>query len=115
MRNLWAITAKRHKTKHPTEKPEDLLERIILLGSRKKSMILDPFMGSGTTGVVAKRLNRNFIGIEIDKDYFKIANERINSEKEVEDNKIQFIEMQIISSIEKQERSSIIRVNEIFR
>ncbi len=79
MRNLWEITAKRHKTSHPTEKPEDLLERIILLGSNEGDLILDPFMGSGTTGVVAKKLNRNFIGIEIDKEYFEIAKSRINS------------------------------------
>lgn len=77
MRNLWEITAKRHITNHPTEKPECLLERIILLGSRKGQTILDPFLGSGTTGVVAKRLGRSFIGIEIDDNYFKIAKDRI--------------------------------------
>ena len=78
MRNLWTITAKRHITIHPTEKPEELLERIILLGSKKGGTILDPFMGSGTTGAVAKRLNRNFIGIEIDDKYFEIAKNRIS-------------------------------------
>ena len=55
MRNLWEINAQRHLTKHPTEKPENLIERIILLGSKKDQVILDPFMGSGTTGVVAKK------------------------------------------------------------
>lgn len=79
MRNLWIISAERHKTPHPTEKPEKLLERIILIGSREGDTILDPFMGSGTTGVVAKRLNRSFIGIEIDDSYFKIAKERIEN------------------------------------
>lgn len=78
MRNLWEITAKRHKTIHPTEKPEELLERILLLGSNEGDTVLDPFMGSGTTGVVAKKLNRNFIGIEIDQDYFEIAKNRID-------------------------------------
>ena len=78
MRNLWDITAKRHITSHPTEKPEDLLERIILLGSKKDDKILDPFMGSGTTGVVCKKLGRDFIGIEIDEKYYDIAKERIN-------------------------------------
>lgn len=78
MRNLWIITAKRHITIHPTEKPEELLERVILLGSKEGETILDPFMGSGTTGAVAKRLNRNFIGIEIDDKYFEIAKNRIN-------------------------------------
>ena len=78
MKNLWEINAARHLTKHPTEKPEILLERIILIGSNEGATILDPFMGSGTTGVVAKKLNRNFIGIEIDNEYFQIANNRIN-------------------------------------
>lgn len=77
MRNLWIISAKKHITKHPTEKPEELLDRIILLGSKEGDTILDPFMGSGTTGVVAKRLGRHFIGIEIDEEYFNIAEERI--------------------------------------
>jgi len=85
MRNLWEIPAERHKTLHPTEKPERLLERIILTGSKEYDTVLDPFMGSGTTGVVAKRFNRNFIGIEIDEKYFEIANERINGTKEETD------------------------------
>ena len=54
-----------------------MLERILEIGSKKNSIILDPFMGSGTTGVVATRYERNFIGIEIDKKYFKIAKKRI--------------------------------------
>ena len=80
MRNLWEINAQRHKTSHPTEKPETLLERVILLGSKRGDIILDPFMGSGTTGVVAKKLKRNFIGIELNNEYFEIAKARINSE-----------------------------------
>jgi site-specific DNA-methyltransferase (adenine-specific) len=79
MRNLWIIRAQKHITSHPTEKPEKLLERIILLGSKEGDTILDPFLGSGTTGVVAKKYNRNFIGIEIDPMYFQIAKERIES------------------------------------
>jgi site-specific DNA-methyltransferase (adenine-specific) len=79
MRNLWEIPAERHKTCHPTEKPEKLLERIILIGSEEGDTVLDPFMGSGTTGVVAKQLHRNFIGIEIDDKYFKIAKNRIEN------------------------------------
>lgn len=77
MRNLWELSAERHKTFHPTEKPEKLLERIILIGSEEGDTVLDPFMGSGTTGVVAKQLNRNFIGIELDENYFKMAKNRI--------------------------------------
>jgi len=79
MKNLWEIPATRHLTTHPTEKPETLLERIILLGSRKKATVLDPFMGSGTTGTVAKKLDRSFIGFEIRKEYFDIAKKRIGS------------------------------------
>jgi site-specific DNA-methyltransferase (adenine-specific) len=78
MRNLWEINAERHKTSHPTEKPETLLERIILLGSRQGDIVLDPFVGSGTTGVVAKRLKRDFIGFEINPDYFQMAQDRIS-------------------------------------
>ncbi len=84
MRNLWEINAQRHKTKHPTEKPENLLERIILLGSKEGDTIFDPFLGSGTTGVVAKKLKRNFIGFEISPEYFEIAEQRINGEKIIE-------------------------------
>jgi site-specific DNA-methyltransferase (adenine-specific) len=79
MKNLWDIPAERHLTEHPTEKPEALLERIILLGSRVGDTILDPFMGSGTTGAVAKKLARKFIGIEIDDNYFNIAKNRIKN------------------------------------
>ena len=77
MRNLWEIPAQRHKTKHPTEKPENLLERIILIGSDENDTVFDPFLGSGTTGVVAKRLKRSFTGFEIDKEYTEIAKKRI--------------------------------------
>ena len=83
MRNMWQINAQRHKTKHPTEKPEILLERIIAIGSKKGARILDPFMGSGTTGVVAKALGRKFLGIEMDKQYFADAQERIKNTKKI--------------------------------
>ena len=78
MRNLWEINAERHKTSHPTEKTETLLERIILLGTKQGDTILDPFTGIGTTGVVAKKLKRNFIGFEIIPEYFEITQNRIN-------------------------------------
>ena len=105
MRNLWNITAKRHKTEHPTEKPEDLLERIILLGSKRGDLVLDPFMGSGTTGVESKRLGRNFMGIELDKNYFEIAKKRIDSEQNAQEESVPLTEMKIISLIQKQEES----------
>jgi len=64
---------------HPTQKPVDLLEYLIEKFSDGEQTILDPFMGSGSTGCAAKNLNRNFIGIELDETYFNIAKERINN------------------------------------
>jgi len=69
-----------NSTEHPAEKPETLLTRILLLATREGDTVLDPFMGSGTTGVVAKRLKRNFVGIEIDAHYYAIAKARIEGE-----------------------------------
>jgi len=62
---------------HPTQKPEALLHRVILATSRPGEVVLDPFFGTGTTGAVAKRLGRRFIGIERDPDYAALAGERI--------------------------------------
>ncbi|HOM61566.1 MAG TPA: site-specific DNA-methyltransferase [Anaerohalosphaeraceae bacterium] len=62
---------------HPTQKPEKLLELIITASSNKGDVILDPFFGTGTTGVVAQRLRRCWVGIEKDKDYAHIAEKRI--------------------------------------
>ena len=66
---------------HSTQKPEELLKRIILATSKEGDIVLDPFFGSGTTGAVAKLLNRHFIGIEREKKYIKIAKERIKKVK----------------------------------
>lgn len=83
MHDVWdmpAVSLKEKKYgKHPTQKPECLLERIIISSTRESDLILDPFMGSGTTCVVAKKLNRKHIGIELDKTYFKIAKTRIEN------------------------------------
>src|SRR6188474_1425031 len=62
---------------HPTQKPEALLHRVLLASTRPGDVVLDPFFGTGTTGAVAKRLGRGFIGIERDKGYIKVARERI--------------------------------------
>src|SRR5690606_8082976 len=62
---------------HPTQKPEALLNRILLASSNCGDLILDPFFGTGTTGAVAKRLGRSYIGIERDADYAAAASERI--------------------------------------
>jgi len=66
---------------HPTQKPLKLMKRIIEKYTKEGDTILDCFMGSGTTGVACVNLNRNFIGIEIDEGYFKIAEKRINEAK----------------------------------
>ena len=65
------------KNNHPTVKPIKLMSYLITLGSREGDIVLDPFMGSGTTGIACKLLNRKFIGIEMNKDYFEIAQARI--------------------------------------
>lgn len=65
-------------TGHPSQKPRKLISNLIQDYSKKGDTILDPFMGSGTTGVACKELGRNFIGIEISPEYFKIAEKRIN-------------------------------------
>lgn len=62
---------------HPTQKNVKLMEWLIKIHSNEKDIVLDPFMGSGTTGVACKNTNRNFIGIELDDKYFNIAKERI--------------------------------------
>ena len=62
---------------HPTQKPEALLHRVIMAATRPGETVLDPFFGSGTTGAVAKRLGRHFIGLERDPDYIAIAKQRI--------------------------------------
>lgn len=63
---------------HPTQKPVELIEKIILNSSETGGVVLDAFMGSGTSGVAAKRNGRKFIGIEIDENYYNIARKRIN-------------------------------------
>jgi len=63
---------------HPTQKPEALLHRILIASTKPGDTVLDPFFGTGTTGAVAKRLGRKFIGIERDADYAKAARERID-------------------------------------
>lgn len=66
-----------HQNYHPTVKPIKLMEYLIKLICPQKGIVLDPFMGSGSTGVAAVNLSRNFIGIEKEKDYFEIAKKRI--------------------------------------
>lgn len=87
---MWHISSERHKQKengkvvklgHATPKPLDMIERMIKASSNKKDLILDCFMGTGTTAVACKKLQRNFIGCEINKEYIDIANKRLNELK----------------------------------
>jgi len=63
---------------HITVKPIQIMEHLIKIFSKKKSLVVDPFMGSGTTGVACKNLDRKFLGIELNKEYFEICKKRIN-------------------------------------
>ena len=69
------------KNHHPTVKPIKLMSYLVTLGSRPNETVLDPFMGSGTTGVACKMLGRKFIGVEMEEEYMKIAEARINAFK----------------------------------
>jgi len=76
-RSVWQVTTKPFKEAHFAVYPEELIKPMIKAGCPDDGIILDPFIGSGTTGVMAKKLGRNFIGIEISEDYCKIANKRL--------------------------------------
>jgi len=73
------------KKAHPTQKPESLLHRVIMASSEVGDLVLDPFFGTGTTGAVAKRLGRDFLGIERDADYVTLAHERLAKVRKVTD------------------------------
>lgn len=71
---FWSMP---ENTDHPAQKPEKLLAKIILASSSPGDLVLDPFLGSGTTSVVAKKLNRHFLGVEIDTDFCLLAEKRL--------------------------------------
>lgn len=80
--NLWTdisipFWSMPENTDHPTQKPEKLIAKLILASSNPNDVVLDPFLGSGTTSVVAKKLNRKFVGIELDKEFACIAEKRL--------------------------------------
>lgn len=79
---------------HSTQKPEKLLHKVILSSTKPGDVVLDPFFGTGTTGAIAKRLGRNFIGIEREPSYVKISEERI-SQVEVENNELYNLNLEI--------------------
>ena len=72
---------------HPTVKPIELMSYLVTLGSRKDDLVVDPFVGSGTTCIAAKLLGRNYMGVEKDEDYAMIATERVKSYQPKENQK----------------------------
>ena len=78
-RSVWTITTKPFKEAHFATFPEDLIIPMVKAGCPKDGIVLDPFMGAGTTGLVAKKLGRSYIGIEINPKYIKIAEDRIKT------------------------------------
>lgn len=87
MKSVWSFTApsNQEKTfgKHPTQKPVALLRRIVRASTKLDDTVFDPFTGSGTTGVAAIALGRNFIGCEKELSYYNLATQRINRELEI--------------------------------
>ena len=71
---FWSMP---ENTEHPTQKPEKLLAKLILASSHPNDLVFDPFLGSGTTAVVAKKLNRHYLGIERERKYVALANKRL--------------------------------------
>jgi site-specific DNA-methyltransferase (adenine-specific) len=80
MRSVWAVNTpkpwEKKFGKHPTQKPLDLLERIILASTKEGDIVLDPFTGSSTTGLAAVRHGRKFIGIDKEKEYLELSKKR---------------------------------------
>ena len=93
MRSDWTLPIcsgnerikKNGKKVHSTQKPESLLYRILLASTNKGDFVFDPFLGTGTTAVVAKKLGRNYFGIEREKKYFKTAKQRLEKTIKMED------------------------------
>lgn len=87
MKDVWTGSLTRQSEKryggHPTQKPEYLLERIVLASTEEGAVVLDPFCGSGTTGVAAVRNSRYFIGIDNVEDYLDIARKRLEAEEKI--------------------------------
>jgi len=79
-RSVWTVTTKPYSGAHFATFPQDLIEPCIKAGCRPNGIVLDPFMGAGTTAIVARKLNRNYIGYELNPEYIKIAERRIVDE-----------------------------------
>ena len=82
-RDIWKMpsvnNSEKNFGKHPTQKPEEVVKRAIIASSNVNDLVFDPFCGSGTTGVVCKKLNRRFVGIDNNIEYLKIAKKRLSA------------------------------------
>ncbi|OQY44932.1 MAG: hypothetical protein DRR08_33280 [Candidatus Parabeggiatoa sp. nov. 2] len=76
-RTVWGVPLSKYREAHFAVFPEKLIEPCILAGCPRNGLVLDPFFGSGTTGVVASRHCRHYIGIELNQDYVKLAEKRL--------------------------------------
>ena len=89
MKDVWVMTApgKAEKTydKHPTQKPLSLLDRLILAATDESDLVLDAFNGSGTTGVSCIRTNREYIGIELEKEFIELSEKRFSEQTKLND------------------------------
>ena len=85
MRSVWSMGTPKPEEKkygkHPTQKPLDLLKRIVLASTNKNDVVLDPFTGSSTTGIAAIINDRKFIGIDMEKNYLELSIKRFNDLK----------------------------------
>ena len=86
MNNFLEISSLRKNSNHPTEKPVELMEKLLELVTVEKATVLDMFMGSGSTGVACLNTNRKFIGVEMDENYFNIGVNRILNHKKPDNN-----------------------------
>ena len=81
-----SLVSGREKTEHTTQKPIKLMQDLIVIHSNEDDLVLDCFLGSGTTGVACKNTNRKFIGVELDKEYFEMAKKRVEEAMNGNDN-----------------------------
>ncbi len=101
---IHRIKHNKYRDEHPCQLPVHLLERLILMTTDQGDIVLDPFMGTGTTAIAAKRLGRNFIGFELDDNYVKIASSKVVKEKSdsrIENVWVSFFLREIISLRDK--------------
>ena len=104
MRSVWSMGTpkpiEKKFGKHPTQKPEDLLKRIVLASTNKGDLVLDPFTGSSTTGIAAHLLGRSFIGIDTEKEYLVVSVKRFEELDRNMKNKIQLKQSKIVTRSE---------------